>query len=55
MNQSPITQSDIDDTKSIPYANLVGSLMYDVVCSRPNLAHVMSVVSRYMSNPWLSH
>ena len=33
------------------YASAVGSLMYAVVCIRPNLSQVVSIVSRYMHDP----
>jgi ATP-binding cassette subfamily B (MDR/TAP) protein 1 len=29
--------------------------MYVMVCSRPNLSHALSVVSRYMANPGKEH
>ncbi|KAL0702549.1 hypothetical protein Bca4012_058671 [Brassica carinata] len=32
----------------VPYAIAVGSLMYAMVCTIPDLAHVVSVVSRFM-------
>ena len=32
----------------VPYASVVGSLMYDMVCTRPNLAQAISLVSKYM-------
>lgn len=32
----------------IPYASIIGSVMYTMVCTRPNLAHAISVTSRYM-------
>jgi len=35
----------------VPYSSAVGFLMYDMVCSRPDLSYVMSLVSRYISNP----
>ncbi|KAL8537665.1 hypothetical protein ACS0TY_012699 [Phlomoides rotata] len=35
----------------IPYASSVGSLMYVMVCCKPDLTHIMSIVSRYMSDP----
>lgn len=41
--------------KRIPYANVVGSIMYAMVCSRPDLAHAMSVISRFMANPGKEH
>ena len=39
----------------VPYVSVVGSLMYAIVCTRPNLAQVVSVVSRYMGNPEKVH
>ena len=33
----------------VPYASVIGSLMYVTVCTRPDIAHVVGVVSRYMS------
>ena len=36
-------------------ASVVGSLMYVMVCTRPNLAQVISVVSRYMGKPGKEH
>ena len=40
---------------SIPYSNVVRSLMYVMVYMRPDLCHVVSVVSRYMANPRKKH
>jgi len=39
----------------IPYASEVGSLMYVMVCTRPNIDHVVGVVYRYMKNPSKEH
>ena len=36
----------------VPYASTIGSLMYAMVCTRPDIAHALGVVSRYMANPW---
>ena len=36
----------------VPYASAIGSLMYAMVCTRPDIAHALGVVSRYMANPW---
>jgi hypothetical protein len=35
----------------VPYCSVVGSLMYAMVCSHPDLSYAMSLVSRYMANP----
>ena len=34
-----------------PYSLAVGSLMYSMVCIRPDIAHVVGVVRKYMNNP----
>jgi len=35
----------------ILYANVIGSVMYLMVCTRPNLAHPISTLSKFMSDP----
>ncbi|GAB2282215.1 hypothetical protein Dimus_039529 [Dionaea muscipula] len=46
-------QSDDDKNymSRVPYANVVGSMMYVMVCTRPDIAQSVSVVSRYMPIP----
>jgi hypothetical protein len=39
----------------VPYASAVGSLMYAMVCTRPDIAHAVGVLSRYMSKPGKEH
>jgi hypothetical protein len=39
----------------VPYANLVGSLMYAMVCTRPDISQAVSMVSRYMHAPGKGH
>ena len=39
----------------MPYASAVGSLMYAMVCTRPDIAHAVKVVSRFLSNPGKEH
>lgn len=33
--------------RKVPYASAVGSLIYGMICSRPDMAYVISVVSRF--------
>ena len=35
----------------VPYASAIGNLMYAMVCIRPDIAHAVGVVSRFMSRP----
>ena len=39
----------------LPHSSVVGSLMYVMVCSRPNLAYTVSAVNRYMAKPCKEH
>ena len=39
----------------VPYAFAIGSLMYVMICTRPDITHAVGVVSRYMSNPRKQH
>jgi hypothetical protein len=39
----------------VSYSSAVGSLMHVIICSHPDLSHVMSVVAKYMSNPGKEH
>ena len=41
--------------ESIPYASAIGSVMYAMICTRPDIAHAVGVVSRFMSNPGKLH
>ncbi|GKA96485.1 retrovirus-related pol polyprotein from transposon TNT 1-94 [Tanacetum coccineum] len=34
---------------------LIGNVMYSMVCTRPDIAHAVGVVSRFMSNPGREH
>ena len=55
IDQWPSTDVERAYMNSIPYANIVGSLMYVMVCTRPDIAYGVSLVSRYMSNPGKAH
>ena len=53
--QSPKTTEEREHMSLVPSASADGSLMYAMVCTRPDIAHVVVVVSRYMSNPGKEH
>ncbi|KAM6566369.1 hypothetical protein CsatA_025497 [Cannabis sativa] len=44
-----------DEMKVVPYASFVGSLMYAQVCTHPDIAFVVGMLGRYLSDPGLSH
>ena len=41
--------------QNIPYASVVGSLMYSQVCTRPDIAFAVGMLGRYQSNSGLDH
>ena len=43
------------EMNKIPYASVVGSLMYGMVYIRPNIAYDVRVVNLFMSNPGKEH
>ena len=47
--QCPKTHDEIEDMEHVPYASAVGSLMYAMVCTRPNISHLVGLLRRYMS------
>ena len=51
----PKTQDKEDKMSKVPYASAIGSSMYAMVCTRPDIAHVVGVVSRYMSHLGIEH
>ena len=53
--QSPKTEDEMIYMDKVPYASAIGSLMYAMICTRPDIAHAVGVVSRFMSNPGKEH
>ncbi|TLX70057.1 hypothetical protein E9993_22620, partial [Labilibacter sediminis] len=53
--QSPSTDQEIADMEKVPYASAVGSIMYAMTCTRPDIAFAVSMVSRYQGNPGRAH
>ena len=53
--ESILKKNDGPSNPNFPYRQLVGSLMYLMVCTRPDLAFAVSVVSRALSNPTKGH
>nr|GFC47862.1 retrotransposon protein, putative, Ty1-copia subclass [Tanacetum cinerariifolium] len=45
------TPEEVAYMKKVPYASAVGSIMYDVRCTRPDVAFAQNLVSRYQQNP----
>ena len=55
VEKCPKTQEDEEYMSQFPYASAIGSLMYEMVCTRPDIAHSMGFLSRYMSKVGKEH
>ena len=51
----PSTKKEKGEMSIIPYSLVVRSLIYAMVCTRPNISHIVGVVSRYLANLGKSH
>ena len=53
--QCPHNDIERYQMKIVPYSSVVGSLMYAQVCTHPDIAFVIGVLGRYLSNLSQSH
>ena len=49
--QCPTTAEDRENMKDVPYASAIGSIMYAMLCTRPDVCLAISLAGRYQSNP----
>ena len=52
---SPHSAKEASEMEGIPYRSAIGSLMYLVVCTRPDIATAISSLSRFNANPGRAH
>ena len=55
MAQCPTSAEDREKMSVIPYASAIGSIMYAMMCTRPDVNLVVSLVGRYQSDPRMEH
>ncbi|KAL0405228.1 UNVERIFIED_CONTAM: Retrovirus-related Pol polyprotein from transposon TNT 1-94 [Sesamum latifolium] len=48
-NHSPTTPDELERMSKIPYASAIGSIMYAIVCTRPDVSCALSMTSRFQS------
>ncbi|KAK8705149.1 hypothetical protein V6N13_048757 [Hibiscus sabdariffa] len=47
----PSSPQERERMSQIPYASAIGSIMYAMICTRPDLSYALSMTSRYQANP----
>ena len=55
LSQCPKNNFEIQEMQQIPYASAIGSLMYAQVYTRPDIAYIVGMLGRYLSNPGKDH
>ena len=53
--QCPATDEDREHMRSVPYASAIGSIMYAMLCTRPDVSLAISMAGRFQSNPGVDH
>ncbi|KAG8498489.1 hypothetical protein CXB51_004896 [Gossypium anomalum] len=51
----PSTPQERERMSKIPYASAIGSLMYAMLCTRPDVSYALSMMSRYQVDPGEGH
>jgi len=55
LDQCPKTNQEKDKMRDVSYASAVGSLMYVMLCTRPDICFAVDLVSCYQSNQGPTH
>ena len=53
--QCPKNDVERKQMEYIPYASVVGNLMYLQTCTRPDISFAVGMLGRYQSNPGIDH
>ena len=54
-DNSPKTSDEKDRMSRILYASAIESIMYAMICTRPDVSYALSMTSRFQSNPGEAH
>ena len=54
-DKRPKTSEEEKMVRQIPYVSKMGSLIYDMLCTRPGICYSVGMVNRYQSNPRPKH
>jgi hypothetical protein len=53
--QCPSTTDEREPMSRIPYASAIGSIIYAMICTHPDISYAHSVTTRYQSDPSEGH
>ncbi|KAH9686891.1 hypothetical protein KPL70_014557 [Citrus sinensis] len=55
LSQYPKTNLEIQEMEKIPYSSAIWSLRYAQVCTRLDIAFIVGMLGKYLSNPGMDH
>ena len=55
LDMRPKTPEEKEKMSRVPYASAVDSMMYAMMCTRPDICYAVGLVSRFQSNPGQKH
>ena len=55
LDMCPKIPNEKEQMSKVPYSNVVGSLMYVMMCKRPDMCYAIGLVSIFQSNPGLKY
>ena len=55
VSQCPATREQRDKMIGIPYASAIRSIMYAMLCTRPDVSYALSMTSRFQKDPGVDH
>ena len=55
LSQCPKDDLEVIEMQKLPYASAVGSLLYAQVCTRSDIAFIVGMLGRYLSNPEIDY
>jgi hypothetical protein len=53
--QCPATAKDRETMSNVPHASAIGSIIYAMLCTRPDVSNALSLMSRYQSDLGVEH
>ena len=54
-SQCPTTKDERESMDKIPYSSAIGSIMYAMLCTRPDVSYALNMTGRFQSDPGECH
>ena len=55
LDMCPKSAEEKEQMFKSPYSSAIGSLMYAMICTHPDICYVVGLASKFQSNPGIKH